>query len=121
VFVKSFDNINLFTLQRNGIKLLICDLDNTLSPHFARFPNRKVINFCKAVKAYDIKLAIVSNNSYKRVNAYVNRLSNEEVKLDYVIANAKKPLKHKVIKMIKTLDVRFDQTAIMGDQFVIDI
>jgi HAD superfamily phosphatase (TIGR01668 family) len=120
VFIKSFSNLNLFALRRSGIKLLICDLDNTISPHFARFPNRKAINFCKAVQNTGIKLAIVSNNTYKRVNNWVNRLKTE-VTPDYVIPSAKKPLKRKVLKMIKHLGMKINETAIMGDQFVIDV
>jgi HAD superfamily phosphatase (TIGR01668 family) len=96
--------------------MLICDLDNTLSPHFTTFPTRKVIEFCHKVQMIGIKLAIVSNNSKKRVTKYVSRLTP-----DVVIANAHKPLKRKIMKMLDANNLKPSEVIMMGDQFITDV
>jgi HAD superfamily phosphatase (TIGR01668 family) len=96
--------------------MIICDLDNTLAPHFSRLPTRRVIDFCKKVREHDIKLVIVSNNNKKRVSTYVGKLQ-----VDGVIPNAKKPLKRKIIKMMGQYNVEPNEVIFIGDQFITDI
>jgi HAD superfamily phosphatase (TIGR01668 family) len=103
-------------LKQSGYKLLVCDLDNTLSPHFTKFPTRKVIEFCKEVQKVGLKLAIVSNNSKKRVLSFTARL-----KPDAVIASAMKPMKHKIVRMMNAFDATPEETLFIGDQFITDI
>jgi HAD superfamily phosphatase (TIGR01668 family) len=103
-------------LKKIGIKLLVCDLDNTLSPHFTRWPNKKVIDFCKQVQDSGIKLAIVSNNSKRRVLTYTSRLNS-----DIVVYNAKKPLKRKIVKALMRFDYQPNEMIFLGDQFITDI
>ncbi|MDR1991531.1 MAG: YqeG family HAD IIIA-type phosphatase [Mycoplasmataceae bacterium] len=116
IFIKSYTNLNIFLLKKIGIKMLICDLDNTLSPHFTKWPNKKVINFCNEIRSNDIKLAIVSNNSKKRVLTYTSRLE-----VDEVIFNAKKPMKRKITKMLTRQNLRPNEVIFLGDQFITDI
>jgi HAD superfamily phosphatase (TIGR01668 family) len=99
-----------------GIRMLICDLDNTLSPHFTRWPNKKVVDFTKQLQNNNIKLAIVSNNSKKRVLTYTSRLTPDEI-----LFNAKKPFKRKIIKMLERLDIRPNEVIFLGDQFITDV
>jgi HAD superfamily phosphatase (TIGR01668 family) len=96
--------------------MIICDLDNTLAPHFSRLPTRRVIDFCKKVYEHDIKLVIVSNNNKKRVNAYVNQLQINEA-----IANAKKPMKRKIVNLINRYNMQPNEVIFIGDQFITDI
>jgi HAD superfamily phosphatase (TIGR01668 family) len=103
-------------LRKIGIKILVCDLDNTLSPHFTRWPNKKVIDFCNEVQNNGIKLVIVSNNSKRRVLTYTSRLAS-----DAVVYNAKKPLKRKLMKTLNRLDFRPNEVIFVGDQFITDI
>ncbi|MDR2369268.1 MAG: YqeG family HAD IIIA-type phosphatase [Mycoplasmataceae bacterium] len=116
IFIKSFADINIFLLKKIGIRMLICDLDNTLSPHFTRWPNKKVVDFCRQLQSNGIKLAIISNNSKKRVLTYTSRLQPNEI-----IFNAKKPLKRKILKMLERLDLRPNEVIFLGDQFITDI
>jgi predicted HAD superfamily phosphohydrolase YqeG len=68
------------------------------------------------VQENGIKLAIVSNNTKKRVLAYTSKLQPDEI-----IYNAKKPLKRKISKMITKLDLEPDEIIFLGDQFITDI
>jgi predicted HAD superfamily phosphohydrolase YqeG len=63
-----------------------------------------------------IKLAIVSNNSKKRVLTYTSRLQPDEI-----IFNAKKPFKRKIVKMLQRLDLCANEIIFLGDQFITDI
>lgn len=116
IFIKTFSDINIPLLKKSGYKLLICDLDNTLSPHFTKFPTRKVMEFCNTVHEVGLKLAIVSNNNKKRVYTYTSLL-----KPDAVIASAKKPLKRRIIKLMNSFDAMPDETIFIGDQFITDV
>jgi HAD superfamily phosphatase (TIGR01668 family) len=99
-----------------GIKLFICDLDNTLSPHFVKHPTSDVKRFIKSIQELGIKFVLCSNNRKKRVNEY-----SKDLKADYVITFAMKPFKRKIIKLMNKLDMTPDEVLIMGDQFITDI
>ncbi|MDR3257546.1 MAG: YqeG family HAD IIIA-type phosphatase [Mycoplasmataceae bacterium] len=116
IFIKSFNDINIFSLKKIGIKMIICDLDNTLAPHFSRLPTKRVIDFCKKIRDHGIKLVIVSNNNKKRVNAYVSKLQ-----IDGAIASAKKPLKRKIVKLMNQYNMQPNEVIFIGDQFITDI
>jgi predicted HAD superfamily phosphohydrolase YqeG len=103
-------------LRKSNCKLLICDLDNTLSPHFTRLPNRRVLKFREDFKKNGITFVIASNNSKKRVSGYTKLL-----KPDAIISFAMKPLKFKIQKLMKRMNFKPEETVIMGDQFVTDI
>jgi HAD superfamily phosphatase (TIGR01668 family) len=96
--------------------MIICDLDNTLAPHFSRLPTKRVIDFCKKIRDHGIKLVIVSNNNKKRVNAYVSKLQ-----IDGAIASAKKPLKRKIVKLMNQYNMQPNEVIFIGDQFITDI
>jgi HAD superfamily phosphatase (TIGR01668 family) len=68
------------------------------------------------VREHDIKLVIVSNNNKKRVDTYVSKLQ-----VDGAIANAKKPLKRKIIKVMDQHNMQPNEVIFVGDQFITDI
>jgi predicted HAD superfamily phosphohydrolase YqeG len=103
-------------LRKSNCKLLICDLDNTLAPHFNRLPNRRVLQFREELRRNNIAFAIASNNVKKRILAYT-----EFLKPDGVITFAMKPLKFKVQRLMKKMNIKPDETVIMGDQFITDV
>jgi predicted HAD superfamily phosphohydrolase YqeG len=103
-------------LRKGNCKLLICDLDNTLSPHFNRLPSRRVMKFREELKKNNIKFVVASNNSKKRVLAYTKLLQP-----DGVISFAMKPLKFKILRLMKRMGYKPEETVIMGDQFITDI
>lgn len=116
IYVRSFKDVNINQLKRQGIKLLISDLDNTLVPHYTRFPNKDVLAFIKKVREADIEFVIMSNNIRSRVKPFAQKAGVEEF-----YSNARKPFK-KVAKSILTkrkIDPK--KVAIMGDQVIMDI
>lgn len=115
-FVPSFQQIDIMSLKKSGIKLLVCDLDNTLAPHFNKFPINDAINFCQEIKKNGIIFVLASNNFKKRVKAFADKINP-----DVVIWNCKKPLKHKIKKNIKKFNVKPSEIVFIGDQFLIDV
>lgn len=119
-YVNSILDIDLEELKNQGIKLIICDLDNTLVPHFRKFPTNSSIKFIEDVKKHQFKFVIISNNSEKRVKFFAEKLG---IKEDY-IANAKKPFPKKTKKF---LEEKFEgkyknsEIVIIGDMIITDI
>ena len=114
-YLTSIQEIDLDILKEQGIKLIISDLDNTLVPHFTKFPTKQSINFVKEVKKRDIKFILISNNTKKRVSFFSEKLDIE----DY-ISNAKKPLPFAIDKTLTRLNIKPQETVIIGDMLITD-
>lgn len=116
ISIGNFFDVDIYALKKNGIKMVICDLDNTLVPHFSRFPNKHVIKFVNDVRKQGIVFCIVSNNSKKRVSDFCEKLNIESY-----VYNAKKPLLGKIKKLISKYDFLPEEIVFIGDQFITDI
>ncbi|RTZ68780.1 MAG: YqeG family HAD IIIA-type phosphatase [Tenericutes bacterium] len=116
IYVQTFKEVNVETLKRQGIKLFISDLDNTLIPHFKRLPNKEVLNFIEKVRAAGMEFAIMSNNIQSRVSLFAKKAGVEIYR-----SNARKPFKRVAKNIIKTVGVKPEETIIMGDQIIMDI
>lgn len=120
LFVRDISKINVSSLKTNGVKLVVCDLDNTLVPHFNKFPNKFVYEFINQIKNEGLKIIIASNNTKKRVKRFVDKLS-ETITIDGYLYSCKKPLTYKVKKFLKENDLSASDTIVIGDQFITDI
>ena len=65
-YVAGYDHVSVDRLKENGIRLLLCDIDNTLVSAFEPDPNEKVIRFIRQIEAAGIKVAVCSNSTRKR-------------------------------------------------------
>ncbi|WP_127943071.1 MULTISPECIES: YqeG family HAD IIIA-type phosphatase [unclassified Mycoplasma] len=116
IYIRSFKDVNLTQLKRQGIRLFISDLDNTLVPHYTRLPNADVINFIQKIQSAGIIFVIVSNNTKNRTQRFA-----EKTTADAFYGNARKPFKRVVRSIIERYQVLPSETIIMGDQIVMDI
>ena len=116
VYVRTFMDVNVNQLKRQGIKLFISDLDNTLVPHYSRLPNKDNLAFIKKIKDAGIEFVIMSNNIKSRVRTYAEKANVEEW-----YSNARKPFKSVAKKIIDKRDYLPSEVVIMGDQIVMDI
>lgn len=116
LFLKSIQDINVYSLKRSGIKYVFCDLDNTLVPHFTSLPTSMCFQFVNLLKQYDIKMIIISNNSKERVERFCDNLDITDF-----IYKANKPFTRKIKKMMKKYAISNDDVIFIGDQFVTDI
>ncbi len=116
MYVRSFKDVNINSLKEQGIKLFLCDLDNTLVPHYTRLPNKEVLRFIKTVESYGIEFVVVSNNTKKRVDMFCKKANIKQWK-----GNAKKPLKSSILDIMKEADAEPRETIFMGDMIITDI
>ena len=113
---ESLKNIPVEKLQGYGIKGLLLDLDNTISPWNDRKLSKEVIEWFKRVRDKGIKACIVSNNRHSgRVSAVADVLE-----IEYVY-QAAKPRKKGFLKGLEVLGLAPQETAVIGDQLLTDV
>ena len=119
-YIKSINDIDFKLLYNNGIRVIICDLDNTLAPTFKKWPFKATVNLIKLIKNLGIRFFIVSNNNDSRVREYVKKLETE-IKIDGYLSSAWKPFLFKLNNFFKKHKIDYNETIFIGDQFVTDI
>lgn len=114
-YLNNVKEITIDYLEKNNLKGLILDVDNTLIDYDKKMLEG-VEEWCKDLKEKNIKFCIVSNsNKIKKIKVVAEKLS-----IPY-IAFAKKPLKYGFIKAKKILELNNENIAVVGDQIFTDI
>ena len=114
-YFKNAREITTEFLNKNNIKALILDLDNTLIDYERNMP-KGTIEWVNELKKNGIKFFIVTNtNKKKKVEEISKKL---EIKYIYF---AKKPLKSGLIKAKKRLQEKPENIAVVGDQVFTDV
>ncbi|MEG0265423.1 MAG: YqeG family HAD IIIA-type phosphatase [Erysipelotrichaceae bacterium] len=114
-YIESFHSLKITKLQEQGIKLLICDIDNTLVAHDHPLPSDEVVSFIQSLKDGGIKVVLISNNIEERVKTFAAPLQ-----VPYY-AFALKPLKKTYKKCCKDYNFKKSEIAVLGDQLLTDI
>lgn len=115
VYVEDFTKLNIEKLKNQGIKLLVCDIDNTLVAHDEAHPNETVVAFIRNIQEQGMKIYLVSNNHHERVHTFAKELQVP------CYAFAKKPLKKTYRKIIKDSGFQPHEIAAIGDQLLTDV
>lgn len=114
-YLKNVKEITIDFLNKNNIKALILDVDNTLIDF-----NKKMLDgveeWCKNLKKQGIKLFIVSNSNKKTKVEMVAK----KLELPY-IHFATKPFKRGFRKAAKMLQEKNENIAVVGDQIFTDV
>lgn len=113
-----FDKVGEITpefLNKNDIKGLLLDLDNTLTTHNNPIPPQTSLDWLDEMKSAGIKLMIVSNNSAERVKPFAEALGL------HFVPKGKKPLTFGYTQAIKELGLPKKNVAAVGDQIFTDI
>lgn len=111
-----FEDVKPEFLQQNHVKLLLCDLDNTLRLHSEKEPTDELVEWIKACKQAGVKIVIISNNGRKKMM----QKFCEPIKIDCVWW-AKKPLSTKLTEAMKNYDVAPKYTVMLGDRWSTDV
>lgn len=102
-------------LQKNNIKGLILDVDNTLIDFYRKFEDG-TIEWVKDLKNKGIKFCIISNS---------NKLDKVKIVADTLelpfFNFAKKPFKKGFIKAKKLMNLEAKNIAVIGDQIMTDV
>ena len=102
-------------LQEQGVKLLLMDLDNTLSPYSIDEASDELKAWIAALKTQGIEPFIFSNNKGDRPEMFARQLGLDFVKL------AKKPRQAMLHRVLEEKGIRPEETAIIGDQIYTDV
>lgn len=112
----SLDLISVDKLIQEGIKGLIIDLDNTMTPWNDVEVAPKVTEWFIKIKAAGIQACVVSNNKKRQRVAIVA----ERLGIPFVF-RATKPRRRAFQAGMKILGTGFKDTAVIGDQLFTDI
>ena len=102
-------------LKRRGIKVLICDVDNTLLPHHQLHMNDKMRLFLSKLKQANIQVVFASNNTATRLE-HIAKEANVDT-----FSFSCKPFPFVFNKIKKEYLVHGHEIAIMGDQLFTDV
>lgn len=115
LYLKSVEDITIDVLNKNNIKGLLLDIDNTLIDYDKNLPD-SVINWCLDLKKQGIKMCILSNtNKIHKVKKVANALD-----LAYIYF-AHKPNKKGFYQGKEILGLENENIAVVGDQVFTDV
>lgn len=109
------EEITIEFIQKNKLKALILDVDNTLIDYNKNLSEEK-IQWAKNLKGQGVKLYILSNsNNKEKVEKVANTLN-----IPYVLF-ARKPFKKGFLAIQKELQLNSEQIGVVGDQIFTDV
>ncbi len=115
-YVKSFETIRIERLKKNEIKVLLCDIDNTLVAYDEEKPNERVLQFIHRIESNGIQVALCSNSPKKRATRFSADLPGLKT---YWFSC--KPFPFCFWKVKKDFHVQSSEIALIGDQIYTDI
>lgn len=114
---KLFKNIYDITpefIERENVKGLLVDMDNTLLPWHETTLSDETLNWIKLMEESGVKVCVITNSGIKRTGKVM-----DNVNLDF-IHTAVKPFPFSFIKGRKILGVKKENLFVVGDQMVTD-
>lgn len=115
IYLNNVKDITIELLEKNNIKGLLLDVDNTLIDFDLKILEGSK-RWCDELKKEGIKICILSNtNKIEKVKKVA-----KELDLQY-INFAKKPFKKGFIKAMKLLELDAKNIATVGDQIMTDV
>ena len=111
----TFDMLTPSLLEREGIKGLILDIDNTVAPYEEASPGPVALDWFKRLEAAGVRIAFVSNNNSDRVNEFNRSLGYPHY------PNSKKPFGKYIRRAMEAMGTDKTNTALMGDQIFTDV
>lgn len=114
-YYESIFNVNFRKLADEGIKVVACDLDNTLVPHDVALASEEVKYLIEKVQSFGLIFILVSNNHKARVEKFAASVG---VKYYY---GSKKPLPFVFKRILKDYQITKEQLVLVGDQIMTDV
>ena len=114
-YYKNVQSIDLDVLNKNNIKGIILDVDNTLID-YKRIMPEEIKPWVNEAKNRNFKVCILSNSNKKeKIEKVANDLS-----LEYIMS-AKKPFKCGYKKIMQLLNLKPEECVAVGDQVFTDV
>lgn len=115
LYLEGFEQLTPGYLKKIGVRVLLLDVDNTLSDGHGLPIAPAVEEHIKMLKAGGFLLCILSNNGEERVGKFAAPLG-----IPY-IAHANKPGTEGVLRALSMLGAEKRETLMVGDQLYTDI
>lgn len=111
-----FEDVTPELLIKEGVKLLLCDLDNTLRLHSEKEPADELQDWVEECKKANVKIVIISNNGRKKMMQKFCK----PIGVDCVWW-AKKPMSKKLTEAMIKYDFSPEETVMLGDKWSTDV
>lgn len=113
---KQFEEVSPDFLKEAGVKLLLCDLDNTLRLHSEKEPADELAEWIEKCRKAGVKIVIVSNNGRKKMmKKFCEPLGVP------CVWWARKPMSTKLTETMTKYGVKPDEAAMLGDKWSTDV
>ena len=111
-----FEDVTPDLLKTEGVKLLLCDLDNTLRLHSEKEPADELQDWVAECKKAGVKIVIISNNGRKKMMQKFCK----PIGVDCVWW-AKKPMSKKLTEAMIKYNFSPKETVMLGDKWSTDV
>ena len=102
-------------LRKHQIQTILIDVNNTLIPPENTEISTDFQHWMKTIQNQGINLALISNNSFKKLDQSVTNHSQ------YFLTYAQKPFLHKVRQFLRHHNIAVDGLCVIGDQVFTDV
>ena len=114
-YVQSVFQIDIEKLANSGFKGIITVLDNTLVGWDVKTPTKEIQEWFKKANDLGLTITIVSNNNEKRVSGF-----SKDLDVDFIF-KARKPMGRAFKKAIQHMNIKPEETIVIGDQMLTDV
>ena len=111
-----FEDVTPELLKKENVKLLLCDLDNTLRLHSEKEPADELAEWINKCRKAGVLIVIISNNGRKKMM----QKFCEPIGVPCVWW-AKKPMSTKLTEAMDEYKVRPEETVMLGDKWSTDV
>ena len=101
-------------LEREGIRLLMLDFDNTIVPYTTNVPTPLMEQWLKTMTASSVQLCVVSNSKKDRVRKFCDAYGID------CITHARKPFSRGIRQCLAQYGLKPKNCALVGDQIFTD-
>ena len=115
IYQKSIYYINYDKLYKKGIRCILFDLDNTITPPHVKKPTKRLKRLFDELKDKGFKIIIISNSPKHRIEPF-----KRELMVD-ACAFSIKPAKNKYTRIMDKFKYKPTELAAIGDQLLTDI
>lgn len=115
IYQKSIYYINYDKLYKKGIRCILFDLDNTITPSHIKKPTKRLKKLFDELRDKGFKVIIMSNAPKHRIEPFKTYLNVD------ACAFSLKPRKDKYERIMEKFKYKHTEVAAVGDQLLTDI
>ncbi|MBO4813260.1 YqeG family HAD IIIA-type phosphatase [Candidatus Saccharibacteria bacterium] len=115
-YFERFEEVTPEILKEEGVKLLLCDLDNTIRLHSEKEPADELQGWVADCKKAGVEIMVVSNNGRKKMM----KKFCEPIGVDCMWW-AGKPIRNTLQKAMVKKGFKKEETVMLGDKWSTDV